>query len=128
MHGTAAEADTRAGGEAAPEGAGHAGAMDPFVPGPDSRRVRLSLDPATAWLVESVPATGPPATVGDRVEVELFVGGDAWLERLLLRLGPDARVVDPPEFRSLASDAAARVLRRYTLCRIWSGGHREQRY
>jgi proteasome accessory factor C len=87
--------------------------MDAYVPTPDSHRVRLSLDPATAWLVESVPATGPATTVGDRVEVELFVGGDAWLERLLLRLGPDARVLDPPEYRSLASDAAARVLRRY---------------
>jgi proteasome accessory factor C len=87
--------------------------LDPFVPGPDSRRVRLSLDPATAWLVESVPATGPATTVGDRVEVELFVGGEAWLERLLLRLGPDARVIDPTEYRTLASDAAVRVLRRY---------------
>ncbi len=87
--------------------------LDPFVPGPDSRRVRLSLDPATVWLVESVPATGPPTAVDGRVEVELFVGGEAWLERLLLRLGPDARVVDPPELRSLASDAASRVLGRY---------------
>ena len=111
--GTATGADTHAGAEAAPDGTDHARAMDPFVPGPDSRRVRLSLDPETAWLVESVPATGPPTAVGDRVEVELFVGGEAWLERLLLRLGPDARVLDPPEFRSLASDAAARVLRRY---------------
>ena len=87
--------------------------MDAYVPAPDSRRVRLSLDPATAWLVESVPATGPATTVGDRVEVELFVGGDAWLERLLLRLGPDARVLGPPEYRPLAADAATRVLRRY---------------
>lgn len=86
--------------------------LDPFVPGPESRRVRLSLDPATAWLVESVPATGPPTTVGDRIEIELFVGGDAWLERLLLRLGPAVRVIDPPEDRTLAA-AAARVLRRY---------------
>jgi proteasome accessory factor C len=91
------------------------GTLDPFVPGPDSRRVRLSLDPATAWLVESIPSTGPPTPVGDRVEVELFVGGDAWLERLLLRLGPDTRVVDPPEYRQLAAEAAARVLRRYDL-------------
>ena len=90
-----------------------AGTLDPFVPGPDSRRVRLSLDPSTAWLVESVPSTGPPAEVDDRIEVELFVGGDAWLERLLLRLGPDARVIDPPEYQSLAAGAATRILRRY---------------
>jgi proteasome accessory factor C len=86
-----------------------------FVPGPDSRRVRLSLDPASAWVVESIPSAGPSTTVGDRVEIELFVGGDAWLERLLLRLGPDARVLDPPEYRSLAADAATRILKRYEL-------------
>ena len=106
-------ADADGDAEAAPDGADLALAMDPFVPGPDSRRVRISLDPETAWLVESVPATGPATTVGDRVEVELFVGGEAWLERLLLRLGPDARVLEPPEFRSLASDAAARILEHY---------------
>ena len=87
--------------------------FEPFVPGPDSRRVRLSLDPATAWLLESVPSAGPTERVGDRVELELFVGGDAWLERLLLRLGPDVRVVDPPEYRLLAAEAASRILRRY---------------
>ena len=87
--------------------------FDTFVPGPDSRRVRLSLDPSTAWLVESIPSAGPPEPVGDRIELELFVGGDAWLERLLLRLGPDARVVFPEELRALAPAAARRVLDRY---------------
>jgi proteasome accessory factor C len=90
-----------------------AGTSGPYVPGPDSRRVRLSLDPSTAWLVESIPSAGPPTPVGDRIEVELFVGGDAWLERLLLRLGPDARVIDPPELRGLAAEAATRVLLMY---------------
>ena len=47
------------------------------------------------------------------MEIEIFVGGDAWLERLLLRLGPDARVVDPPEYRQLAAAAATRILKRY---------------
>jgi predicted DNA-binding transcriptional regulator YafY len=75
--------------------------------------VRISLDPAMAWLVESIPSTGPPEPVDGRVELEFFVGGDAWLERLLLRLGPDARVVDPPEYRSLAAEAASRILARY---------------
>jgi predicted DNA-binding transcriptional regulator YafY len=51
--------------------------------------------------------------VGGRIELELFVGGEAWLERLLLRLGPDAQVIDPPEARALAAAAATRILRRY---------------
>jgi proteasome accessory factor C len=114
--GTRVPSDLGPGSEAAnesdPVGATAPG-MAAYVPAPDSRRVRLSLDPATAWLVDSVPASGPATTVEDRVEVELFVGGEAWLERLLLRLGPDARVLDPPEYRTLASDAAVRVLRRY---------------
>ncbi|MGH9081467.1 MAG: helix-turn-helix transcriptional regulator [Acidimicrobiales bacterium] len=84
-----------------------------YVPGPDSTKVRISLDPATAWLAESIPGAGPTETVGGRAEIEVFVGGDAWLERLLLRLGPGAHVVDPPEYRNLAAEAAARVLGRY---------------
>jgi proteasome accessory factor C len=115
---TADDAQGRAGGGGVDLLAGgppQATSLDfhPFVPGPDSRRVRLSIDPSTAWLLESVPAAGPPATVDGTVELDIFVGGEAWLERLLLRLGPDARVVDPPEYRSLASDAARRILRRY---------------
>jgi proteasome accessory factor C len=87
--------------------------LDAFVPDPDSATVRVSLDPSAAWLVESIPSTGPPVEIDDRIEYEFFVGGDAWLERLLVRLGPGARVVDPPEFRSIRGEVAARVLRRY---------------
>jgi len=95
-----------------PPGAGPPG-FEPFVPGPEATSVRISVDPAMAWLVESLPATGPALPADGRVEIEVFVGGDAWLERLLLRLGPDAEVLDPPEYRSLAADAATRILRRY---------------
>ena len=87
--------------------------LEPFVPGPDSRRVRISIDPSTAWLIESIPTVHRPPKKKGRIEFEIFVGGDAWLERLLLRLGPDAWVVEPPEYRSLAADAAARLLERY---------------
>jgi len=87
--------------------------FDTFVPGPDIRTVRLSIDPAVAWMLESVPTEGEPVAVGDRLEVELVVGGDAWLERVLLRLGRGARVVEPVEDVSLAAEAAVRILRRY---------------
>lgn len=113
------------GPESAPGTGGHPGggppdtaratddAFAPFVPGPDSRKVRLSLPPSSAGSVENLPTAGPAEVVDGRVEIELFVGGDAWLERLLLQLGPDARVVRPPEYRRLAADAAQRILRRY---------------
>ncbi len=84
-----------------------------FVPAPDHRRVRLSVEPSAAWLFESIPAAGPPVPSDGRVEVEVFVAGEAWLERLLLRLGPEARVIDPPELRGVGTIAARRILDRY---------------
>jgi proteasome accessory factor C len=100
-----------------PTGAGSLVPGDPgfavFVPGADSHRVRLFLDPASTWLLESVPSAGPPEPVAGGVEVEIFVGGAAWLERLLLRLGPGARVIEPADDRDVAAEAARRILRRY---------------
>ncbi|HXW38986.1 MAG TPA: WYL domain-containing protein [Acidimicrobiales bacterium] len=84
-----------------------------FVPGPDHRRVRLFVEEPASWLLESIPSVGPPEPVPGGVEVEVFVGGTAWLERLLLRLSPHARVVDPAEDRTVVRDAARRILRRY---------------
>jgi len=113
-----AEAGESAAGEAGdggpePDTGQRSAGFEPFVPGPEGRRVRLSLDPSSAWMVESIPTAGIPEPVDGRVELDVVVGGNAWLERLLLRLGPDVRVIDPPELRDLASDAAARILLRY---------------
>jgi hypothetical protein len=46
--------------------------------------------------------------------VTLAVSGDAFLERLLLRLGPAAEILGPPEVAELRRSAAARLLERYT--------------
>ena len=83
-----------------------------FVPGPDSRLVRIVINPAMAWLLEAIPSARSVEEDG-RVLWEVFVGGDAWLERLLLRLGPDVEVVAPLVDRVLAPDAAQRILARY---------------
>ena len=91
------------------------GEFDAFVPGPDTRKVRLSVDPSVAWMVETIPSSGTPVSVGDRIEIEVVVGGDAWLERLLLRLGTAVTVVDPVEDRGHAADVAARILARYNV-------------
>ena len=84
-----------------------------FVPGPDSRRVRIAADPSMGWLLETIPTAVLVDPGGERQEWELYVGGDAWLERLLLRLGPDTRMVEPVEDRTVAPEAAARILARY---------------
>ena len=45
--------------------------------------------------------------------MRLAVGGTAWLERLLLQLGPQAQLLEPPDLTGLAAEAASRVLTRY---------------
>ena len=54
--------------------------------------------------------------VGDRLLVTLAVTGPSWLERVLLRVGPEARIVridDRLGGPDLATEAAERILARY---------------
>jgi proteasome accessory factor C len=94
--------------------------FDTFVPGPDTRTVRLAVVPSLGWVFDSIPAAtvaggagGGEGVGGGRLQVEVAVGGDAWLQRLLLRLGSGATVLDPPEDAGLAAEAAVRILLRY---------------
>jgi proteasome accessory factor C len=85
-----------------------------FVPGPGAVEVRLRLGPGAQWVAESVPVRAVGRAEGGTVtDVLLDVSGFAWFERLLLQLGPAARVVSPPELAGLAAAAARRVLARY---------------
>jgi predicted DNA-binding transcriptional regulator YafY len=52
--------------------------------------------------------------LGDgRLEVELPAGRLEWLERLLLRLWPDAEVIDPPDLDERVRELADRTRQRY---------------
>jgi proteasome accessory factor C len=73
---------------------------------------RLELLPAAGWVVERYP-TRSVRQHDDRTEVELTVTDPSWLEELLLRLGPSARVVEPPEWQQLGARAASVLLARY---------------
>ncbi len=96
-------------------GAGDGGAAAAaFAPGPEARTVRVLLPEGADWVIESYPTLEVAERPDRRREVVLAVGGEAWLERLLLRLGPDAELLAPPELAGLAEDAARRVLARYS--------------
>jgi predicted DNA-binding transcriptional regulator YafY len=45
--------------------------------------------------------------------VHLTAGGTAWLEKLLLRLGPQARVVEPADLAERTRQLACRLAQRY---------------
>jgi proteasome accessory factor C len=84
-----------------------------FNPRPDDPIVTLRLRPSAAWVPESFPTEAVREHDDGILEVDLVVSEDAWLERLLLRLGPEAEVVAPDAWRARAAATAARVLARY---------------
>ena len=85
--------------------------LSTYSPRPDDPRVTLDLDPAARWVVEQYPAESVAEDENGRFRVTLAVSERAWLERLLLRLGPSARVVEGEG--DLLVRAACRLLNRY---------------
>ncbi|CAN5857595.1 WYL domain-containing protein [soil metagenome] len=87
-----------------------------FEAGPDQPRVTLDLAPAARWVAAQYPMEEVTEQGKGHLRVTLAVGARPWLERLLLRLGPEATLIDVPETvggPALRRDAARRVLARY---------------
>ncbi len=82
-----------------------------YAPRPDDPVVVLELDDAARWVAEQYPHEGTEEREDGRLRVRLRVSERAWLERLLLRLGPRARVVEGDA--DAGAEAAARLLARY---------------
>ncbi len=78
---------------------------------PEDPSITLELEPAGAWVADQYPTEKVEALGGGRLRVRLRVSERAWLERLLLRLGPSGRVVEGDG--SAGRAAAARILQRY---------------
>lgn len=85
----------------------------PFVPGPETTVARISVDEEAAWVCDAVPILEASPWVDGRREVTLAVASDVWFGRLLLRLGPHATVLEPPELAAAGAESARRVLERY---------------
>jgi proteasome accessory factor C len=89
-------------------------AGDIYLPGPGALQVHLQLGPDAQWVAESIPVRAMRRDeAGTVTDVVLDVTGMAWFERLLLQLGPAARVVSPPELTDLVAGAARKVLALY---------------
>jgi proteasome accessory factor C len=84
-----------------------------YHPSPEDPRVTIELPADAAWVAESYPCEEVEERPDGSWRVVLAVSERVWLERLLLRLGPDARVVSPAELTRAGADAARRLLRRY---------------
>jgi proteasome accessory factor C len=84
-----------------------------YTPRPDDPRVTVWLGPSASWVVESYPNESATEDENGAWQVVLAVSELAWLERLLLSLGPAAAVEAPPELHHLAAHAAQRLRARY---------------
>ena len=84
-----------------------------YRPRPEDPRVTLHLAPTADWVIESHPHESAVRGADGSHQVVLAISETAWLERLLVALGPDARVQAPPELATLGATAAARLRRRY---------------
>jgi proteasome accessory factor C len=77
-------------------------------------RVVLDLPASAAWVAEAHPVEQVDHRRDGRLRVTLAVAAVPWLERLLLSLGPDARVAEgAPGLADAGARAAERILGRY---------------
>jgi proteasome accessory factor C len=84
-----------------------------FTSAEDTTRVTLAVDPAARWIVEYYPVEAVRRRRGGALEVDLLVADERWLQRLLLRLAPHARVLDPPGYGEAFARAAQDTLSLY---------------
>jgi proteasome accessory factor C len=79
----------------------------------DALTVTLDIAPKASWVSDYYPLTSQEPLENGWTRIRLKAGGLAWLERLLLRLGPDAKVVEPKSLEERLRTTAASILRRY---------------
>ena len=76
-------------------------------------RVTVRLGQVARWVVEEYPVDSVTELDDGRLEARFAVVSERWLERLLLRAGAAAEVVEPATWRDLGARAAERLLQRY---------------
>lgn len=76
--------------------------------------VTLRLEPQARWVVEYYPTESVTTETDGSLLVTIAIGSTAWLERLLLRLGSEATIVDATSgIESVGAAAARRILAIY---------------
>lgn len=91
------------------EGAGRA----LFTPTEEDVAVQLRLAPGARWIGEYYSTTEAEERHDGCLDVVLPARSLGWVARLLLRVGPEATVLDPPELQAEVRDLARRTLDRY---------------
>ncbi|BAN01799.1 helix-turn-helix transcriptional regulator [Ilumatobacter coccineus] len=94
------------------------GEPQPFFTDVDVPRALVRVGPDAQWIIDRYPIDRADPTTARGVpngwlDVTLPVASERWLARLLVRLGPDAVLVEPDELRPAVTSLAQRMLARY---------------
>lgn len=81
--------------------------------GPDTETVVITVGPHGRWITENYATEQVDELKSGKLRITLPVTGDAWLDRLLLRLGPDVVVNRPAQKKDALAKVAQRILERY---------------
>jgi proteasome accessory factor C len=79
----------------------------------DDVSVRLRLAPAARWIAEYYATTDEQERADGHLDITLPAKTLGWVARLLLRVGSDATVLEPPELTAQVNALARATLDRY---------------
>ena len=86
---------------------------DVFVPGENDLTVVIEASRWAAWIADYYPNEGVERAENGSLRVTLKVADPALVRRLMLRLGGEARVVEPAELAAAVVDEARSALEAY---------------
>jgi proteasome accessory factor C len=75
--------------------------------------VTIDISPQAGWVSDYYPLDSQEELENGWIRIRFKAGGLAWVERLLLRLGPQAEVVEPESLRDRLQSTACRMAKRY---------------
>jgi proteasome accessory factor C len=84
-----------------------------YFESPQAMEVTLDLAPRANWVCDYYPLISRQRLDNGWIRIRLRAGGMAWIERLLLRLGPEARIIEPESLRARVRATACAMARRY---------------
>jgi proteasome accessory factor C len=85
-----------------------------FSPGPDDVQVTLEVGPSARWITDYYPVESVEELAGARLLVRMRTGDTRWLQRLVLRLAGQARVLEPAELDASVKEIAREALAGYS--------------
>jgi proteasome accessory factor C len=84
-----------------------------FRPSDADVRAEIELAPGARWVVEYYPCESVTELGEGRLRAVIRTPNTAWIRRLALRLGEDARVISPPSLATEVRTAASAALALY---------------